>query len=29
MLGFQDKYPKISYYVLTLLIGYDLLKMKN
>ena len=29
MLGYQDKYPQISYYVLGLLIGYDLLKMKN
>ena len=29
MIGYQDKYPKISYYVLSILIGYDLVKIKN
>jgi len=29
MIGFQDKYPKISYYVLLILIGYDLIKIRN
>ena len=29
MLGYQDKYPKISYYVLALLIGYDLIKISS
>lgn len=29
MIGYQDKYPKISYYVLSILIGYDLVKIRN
>ena len=29
MIGYQDKYPNISYYVLSILIGYDLVKIRN